>query len=837
MNGYPTDFGITECINLCASSKLADKRVAYLGLTILVDETESILMLMTNLLKQDLNNLDIEIISLALNFLGDIANGEMLRELMPDIEKHLQSPNPLIRKKTGLVAVRAIRKLPPEDTVNILNFIPSYFDTPSSAVHLSGAALVTALCVQDEAHAATLALSTVPTLLSILEEHAMGHSHQNASGPYDTAHETGNPFVVAKLLSALRIILTHAVPNEAVVEQVTQMLFVIVNKFDHSKVIGCAVLYDCVRLTSTLRSQPNVQDMVIHILLNFLGHQDATIRYIALKELAEFGAENAHVLSEISALEEKLLAALRDADPTVRTQAVKLAFRVTNGNNIEQILKELGDYVRRSDEDDSEAIEDACEKMFLLADEHVETDEGKVDAFITAILLGHQFISNKLIAYFYSFLAARPSVRARAVRALYDRVICPGTSEVSQRDSFSCIASSDISDKTATQAKRRPRCEILALQIIGEYADVALEIGIPPTELVTAFEIFAKIRDDCYTGSEDPIVFDKKRSYKAYEAVGEAAITGLLKIAVRTTGNLSTMVAHANFGDVLDLEHTLNGIDVNSTPLLQPVDNSPFLQHPVTSATDDLLALVPFDENVLDKKVVVYNGDVDELFDFDILNSNSNITMQQKQKNTGPGAEVFEQVRFALSKFTTSKNLEQQQRACEYIALLDAGVEIASRIAARSTPMAFESVRAIVSKSAPQMFNCYDIRRDNSIELLVDLMDEGKSMVSQPIPVASEKSGIASADYGDQEDPLAALRALSLISDQAPLALGMDDVLAITMGEETSPTGDIHENQNEIPQTLTILPEKEHIEDGLERHTTLQSNADISSSPNTSSLL
>eukprot|EP00171_Calliarthron_tuberculosum_P010852 IDg10852t1 len=77
MNGYPTNFGMTECIKLCASPKYSDKRVAYLGLTILVDETAEILMLMTNCLKQDLLSSERSIASLALTVLADIASADM----------------------------------------------------------------------------------------------------------------------------------------------------------------------------------------------------------------------------------------------------------------------------------------------------------------------------------------------------------------------------------------------------------------------------------------------------------------------------------------------------------------------------------------------------------------------------------------------------------------------------------------------------------------------------------------------------------------------------------------------------------------------------------------
>jgi AP-1 complex subunit gamma-1 len=56
MLGYPTHFGHMECLKLIVSPHYSDKRVGYLGLTLLLDERQEVLMLVTNSLKNDLNH-------------------------------------------------------------------------------------------------------------------------------------------------------------------------------------------------------------------------------------------------------------------------------------------------------------------------------------------------------------------------------------------------------------------------------------------------------------------------------------------------------------------------------------------------------------------------------------------------------------------------------------------------------------------------------------------------------------------------------------------------------------------------------------------------------------
>ncbi|PHT81546.1 hypothetical protein T459_14561 [Capsicum annuum] len=99
MLGYPTHFGQMECLKLIASPGFPEKRIGYLGLMLLLDERQEVLMLVTNSIKQDLNHTNQYIVGLALCALGNICSAEMARDLAPEIERLLQFRDPNIRKK------------------------------------------------------------------------------------------------------------------------------------------------------------------------------------------------------------------------------------------------------------------------------------------------------------------------------------------------------------------------------------------------------------------------------------------------------------------------------------------------------------------------------------------------------------------------------------------------------------------------------------------------------------------------------------------------------------------------------------------------------------------
>ena len=78
--GYSTTFAQMECLKLVVSQYYSDKRIGYLGLMLLLDERQEVLMLVTNSLKNDLSHPNHFIVGLALCALANISSTEMCRD-------------------------------------------------------------------------------------------------------------------------------------------------------------------------------------------------------------------------------------------------------------------------------------------------------------------------------------------------------------------------------------------------------------------------------------------------------------------------------------------------------------------------------------------------------------------------------------------------------------------------------------------------------------------------------------------------------------------------------------------------------------------------------------
>jgi AP-1 complex subunit gamma-1 len=120
MLGSPAHFGQIECLKLVASPRFTDKRLGYLGIMLLLDESQEVLTLVTNSLKKcvfvpaspstlsyssitsDMNHSNMYAVGLALCTFANIASEEMSRDLVNEIEKLLGSSNTYIRKKVRI---------------------------------------------------------------------------------------------------------------------------------------------------------------------------------------------------------------------------------------------------------------------------------------------------------------------------------------------------------------------------------------------------------------------------------------------------------------------------------------------------------------------------------------------------------------------------------------------------------------------------------------------------------------------------------------------------------------------------------------------------------------
>ncbi|CAI9271010.1 unnamed protein product [Lactuca saligna] len=315
MLGYPTHFGQMECLKLIAAPGFPEKRIGYLGLLLVLDERQEVLMLVTNSLKQDLNHTNQYIVGLALCALGNICSAEMARDLAPEVERLLQFRDPNIRKKAALCSIKIVKKVP-DLAENFVNPVVSLLKEKHHGVLLTAIQLCTDLCN--------------------LNEEALEFFRKKCT------ECIADPFLHIRLLRLLPV-LGHGDANAS--DSMNDILAQVATKTESNKNAGNAILYECVETIMSIEDSSGLCVLAINILGRFLSNRDNNIRYVALNMLMKAISVDDQAVQRHRAT---ILECVKDSDASIRKRALELVYLLVNETNVKPLTKELIDYLHVS---------------------------------------------------------------------------------------------------------------------------------------------------------------------------------------------------------------------------------------------------------------------------------------------------------------------------------------------------------------------------------------------------------------------------------------------------------------------------------------------------------
>jgi len=403
MLGYPTHFGQMECLKLISGVHYPEKRIGYLGLTLLMDEKQEVLMLVTNSLKNDLNSKNQFIIGLALCALGNIASAEMCRDLAPEVERLLGNSSAFVRKKAALCCIRIIKKVP-ELLENIVE--------PSMQL------------LRDRHHGVLVAsmqlfynmLEASPELVPKFRAHVNDLVRVLKSlvlSGFTPDHDVSgltDPFLQIKTLRLLRVL---AAGDTQASDQMSDILAQVATNIEGSKNAGNAVLYECVQTIMGVESIGGLRVLAINILGRFLANRDNNIRYVALNMLAKVVAVDTKAVQRHR---NTIVNCVKDSDVSIRRRALDLVYALVNENNITTLTKELIEYLVVSD---MEFKADLTDKICSLVNRYAPDKRWHIDTLTQVLSQAGAFAKSDQARWLVILISNAPNLQAYAVRKLY----------------------------------------------------------------------------------------------------------------------------------------------------------------------------------------------------------------------------------------------------------------------------------------------------------------------------------------------------------------------------------------------------------------------------------
>ncbi|KAJ3333282.1 clathrin associated protein complex large subunit [Blyttiomyces sp. JEL0837] len=413
MLGYPAHFGQMECLKLVASPRFADKRLGYLGIMLLLDENQEVLTLVTNSLKNDMNNSNMYIVGLALVTLGNISSTEMSRDLCGEVEKLLNSSHAFVRKKAALCALRIVKKVP-DLMENFANRAKSLLNERNHSVLLTGVTLLIDMCNRDPE-----LLNDVRSSVPILVRHLKNLVSAGFSPEHDVSGIT-DPFLQVKILRLLRIL---GKGNVQASEEMNDILAQVATNTEGSKNVGNAILYESVLTIMDIESENSLRVMAINILGKFLSNKDNNIRYVALTTLTKT-AQMAPDSSSLQRHRATILDCLRDPDISIRRRALDLSFFLINGQNIRILTRELLSFLEVAEGDIKSST---ASRICDFAGRYRPNRRWEVDTVIRVLRVAGAYVDQSTVNHFVKMIStANTDLQQYAVRKLYNIVRLEG---------------------------------------------------------------------------------------------------------------------------------------------------------------------------------------------------------------------------------------------------------------------------------------------------------------------------------------------------------------------------------------------------------------------------
>ncbi|XP_020551742.1 AP-1 complex subunit gamma-2 isoform X2 [Sesamum indicum] len=424
MLGYPTHFGQMECLKLIASPGFPEKRIGYLGLMLLLDERQEVLMLVTNSIKQDLNQTNQYIVGLALCALGNICSAEMARDLAPEVERLLQFRDPNVRKKAALCTIRIIKKVP-DLAENFINPAAALLKEKHHGVLLTGVQLCTEICKVSTEALEYLRKKCITGLVKVLRD----LTNSPYAPEYDISGIT-DPFLHIRLLKLFHV-LGHGDADAS--DTMSDILAQVATKTETNKNAGNAILYECVATILSIEDNGGLRVLAVNILGRFLSSRDNNIRYVALNMLMKAIALDSQAVQRHRAT---ILECVKDPDASIRKRALELVYLLVNESNVKPLTKELVDYLEVSE---AEFKGDLTAKICSIVEKFSPEKIWYIDQMVKVLTQAGNYVKDEVWHALIIVITNAPNLHGYTVRALYKAVQTAGGQETLVRVAVWCI--------------------------------------------------------------------------------------------------------------------------------------------------------------------------------------------------------------------------------------------------------------------------------------------------------------------------------------------------------------------------------------------------------------
>lgn len=424
MLGYPTEFGQMEVVKLLGQADYSGKRVGYLTLAVIMDETHEVLTLAENHIKRDLSNSNAFVQALALDVVANIAGEDMARDVLHEVEVLLDTNNLYLKKKAYLAALRIVRKAPDHAEI-FLEKLQNIFQERQGGSLMCALTLLNE-CLRTEQGQEFLMKyrQQVTAAVRVLKQLILSSkvTDQDIGGVSD-------PFLQIRLLQFLRI---TGAGSTVASEAMNDVLAQVATNTDSYKNVGAAIHYECVKTINAIEADEGLRSLGVNTIGRFLtSTREHNLRFVALDTLLRMMSKDAAAVQRHSAT---IIDCLKDGDLSIRRRALELTVALVDDSNVRILVPDLLQYLHACTE---ESKLETVQLVASVIEQKAPTNEWRVEMSLRLFKIARQHVPAQFGSNFVALVSQQnKELRRVAVQGIWSDISGPFDATQQIRTSF-----------------------------------------------------------------------------------------------------------------------------------------------------------------------------------------------------------------------------------------------------------------------------------------------------------------------------------------------------------------------------------------------------------------
>ncbi|XP_055365834.1 AP-4 complex subunit epsilon-1 [Betta splendens] len=370
MLGYEASFSYIHAIKLAQQGTALEKRVGYLAVSLFLNESHELLLLLVNTVLKDLQSTNLIEVCMALTVVSQIFPKDMIPAILPLVEEKLNHPKEIIRRK----AVLALYKF--------------YLIAPNQVQHIHSKFRL-ALCDRDPG----VMTASLHIYLQMIQENPEGYKDLTTSFvtilkqvvggklPMDFNYRSvPAPWLQIQLLRILSLLGKN---DQSTSEIMYEVLDESLQRAEMNHNITYAILYECVKCIYTIHPKSELLEKAAKCIGNFVLSPKMNLKYLGLKALTYVVQQDPKL-----ALQHQMtiIECLDHYDLLIKRETLELLFRITNAQNVTVIVEKMLEFLSTSKDDYTTT--DLVGKVAELAEKYAPDNEWFIETMNTVFSVG-----------------------------------------------------------------------------------------------------------------------------------------------------------------------------------------------------------------------------------------------------------------------------------------------------------------------------------------------------------------------------------------------------------------------------------------------------------------